>query len=260
MIVHPSLMLIASLDEREHNPESAADVKRAFVHLAPTTVRKHAAADPACNVLQLKVNFSRKYWNPADEGAPEMWAHVKEWLSGKRYFVGENIKSFNKSRGERGEQTVEYRRIDLLMAGNILHVAVEPGCELPAFEDMAERLRDLMAQGAIAGATAEVHVPSSSSLARQRGAWRKACEEAAEQAAEQPAVQGESAAEQDAAEQIESAAEQSAEQAAEQAEPAAEQPAAEQPAIAPMAIDYGVWGVVEDGVEREFDPARGAWL
>ena len=224
-------------------------MKRAFVHLAPTAVRSHAAADPACNVLQLKVNFSKRYWDPADEGAPEMWAHVKEWLAGKRYFVGENIKGFNKSRGERGEQTVDYRRIDLLMAGNTLHVAVEPGCELPAFEDMAERLRDLMAQGAIGRAPAEVFAPSDASLARQRDAWRKACEDAA-------AGQREGAA----SGQVEPAADERPTGAPEPEPEGREASGREAPAAAPMAVDYGVWGVVEGSSQREFDPARGAWL
>lgn len=262
MIVHPSLMLIASLDEREHNEESAADVKRAFVHLAPTTVRKHAATEPACNVLQLKVNFSKKYWNPADEGADEMWARVKEWFAGKRYFVGENVKSFNKSRGERGEQTVDYRQIDLLMAKNMLHIAIEPGCELPAFEDVAEQLRALMAKGAVEGDAVEVYVPSSQSLAQQRAAWQKAREEAAAaQAAEQQAVAGEEAAAEQPAVEGEAAEGEAAEQPegetvapeAETAEPAA-------PAFPPLAIDYSVWGVVQGDAQREFDPAQGAWL
>ncbi len=243
MIAHPSLMLIASLDEREHNAESAADVRRAFCHLGPTTVRAHAASDPACNVLQLKVNFSKKYWCAADEGADEMWPQVREWLAGKRYFVGENIKSFNKTRGERGEQTVDYRRLDLLMAGNTVHVAVEPGCDLPVFEDMAERLRALVNAGVLGkeGAPVEVFVPSEESLAAQRAAWQEAqAAEAKAEAGSEPAEQPAGQAEGDGA----------AEQAAEPAQDAA----------APLAIDYGVWGVVEDGAQRAFDAAQGAWL
>ena len=259
MIVHPSLMLIASLDEREYNEESAADVKRAFVHLAPTTVRKHAATEPACNVLQLKVNFSKKYWNPADKGADEMWDHVKEWFAGKRYFVGENIKSFNKSRGERGEQTVDYRQIDLLMAKNTLHIAIEPGCGLPAFEDVAEQLRALMAKGAVEGDAVEVYVPSSQSLAQQRAAWQKACDvAAAAQAAEQQAAAGEKdASEQQPAVGAEAAAGQP------EGEPAAPEAETAEPAATtfpPLAIDYSVWGVVQGDAQREFDPAQGAWL
>lgn len=255
MIVHPSLMLIASLDEREYNADSAADVKRAFIHLAPTTVRKHDKTEPACNVLQLKVNFSKKYWLSADEGADEVWPHVVEWLAGKRYFVGENIKSFNKSRGERGEQTVDYRQVDLLMAKNAVRLAVEPGCDLPKFEDVAQRLRDLVNGGVLGqgGAPVEVNVPSLKSLAAQRAAWQQACEKAAQEAA--------AAAAQKAAEQAEEApaGEAPEGQAEQQAVP--EAPAAVETPMAPaMAIDYGVWGVVVDGCEREFDPAKGAWL
>ena len=165
-------MLIASLDEREYNAESAADVKRAFIHLAPTTVRSHPATDPAVNVMQLKVNFAKKYWLSADEGADEVWPHVKEWLAGKRYFVGENIKSFNKSRGERGEQTVDYREIDLLMAKNVVRFAVEPGTELPVFEDVAAQLRDLCNAGTFGEGPVEVCLPSAQSLAAQRAAWQ----------------------------------------------------------------------------------------
>ena len=255
MIVHPSLMLIVSLDEREHNAEVAADVKRAFVHLAPTTVRSHPAADPACNVLQLKVNFSKKYWLSGDEGADETWPHVKEWLAGKRYFVGENIKSFNDSRGKRDEQTVEYHEIDLLMAKNIVRVAIEPGAALPAFEDMAEQLRGFVNAGVLGeGEPVEVCVPSSKSLAAQRAAWQaKLAEQAAQAQAGEQAAQADAQAEQDA--QVDAG--QPAEQEAPEAPATAE---AEAPKAEPMAIDYSVWGVVAGGAEREFDPAKGAWL
>ena len=265
MIVHPSLMLIASLDEREYNAESAADVKRAFIHLAPTTVRSHPATDPAVNVMQLKVNFAKKYWLSADEGADEVWPHVKEWLAGKRYFVGENIKSFNKSRGERGEQTVDYREIDLLMAKNVVRFAVEPGAELPVFEDVAAQLRDLCNAGTFGEGPVEVCLPSAQSLAAQRAAWQAKQDEAAKQAEEQAeaAAQaaGEQPAEADQADEPSAAVE--AAPTDDQAAPAAdseEQPA-ETPAVEPLVIDYSVWGVVAaDGCQREFDSAKGAWL
>lgn len=263
MIVHPSLMLIASLDEREHNADVAADVKRAFVHLAPTTVRSHAAADAPCNVLQLKVNFSKKYWLSSDEGADETWPHVKEWLAGKRYFVGENIKSFNESRGKRSEQTVDYREIDLLMAKNTVRFAIEPGAELPAFEDVAERLRGFVNAGVLGdGEPVEVCVPSTRSLAAQRSAWEaKLAEQAAQEQATKEAQASQAGEQADAAEQGEQAdaAEQEAAEAS-AAEGAAEAEAPEAPKAEPMPIDYSVWGVVAGGVEREFDPAKGAWL
>ncbi len=270
MIVHPSLMLIASLDERELNADVAADVKRAFVHLAPTTVRGHSACDPACNVLQLKVNFSKKYWSSSDEGADENWPHVREWLAGKRYFVGENVKSFNKSRGERGEQTVDYREIDLLMAKNAMRIAVEPGCGLPAFEDIAEQLRGFVNAGVLGkdGLPVEVFVPSSASLAAQRCAWQAKQDQARKQAEAEAAAKAQPAAEQgqEAAETNEAVA-QAADQAAASVEAPvvgeaaqAERSAPESPAVEPLVIDYGVWGVVVDGAERAFDPAKGAWL
>ena len=259
MIVHPSLMLIVSLDEREYNAESAADVKRAFIHLAPTTVRSHPAADPAINVMQLKVNFAKKYWLSADEGADEVWPHVKEWLAGKRYFVGENIKSFNKSRGERGEQTVDYREIDLLMAKNVVRFAVEPGTELPVFEDVAAQLRDLCNAGTFGEGPVEVCLPSAQSLAAQRAAWQAKQAEAAKQAEEQAEAAAQAAGEQPAEAGTAADAAPADDQAASAAD-SEEQPA-ETPAVEPLVIDYSVWGVVAaDGCQREFDSAKGAWL
>lgn len=243
-------MLIASLDEREYNAESAADVKRAFIHLAPTTVRSHPAADPAANVMQLKVNFAKKYWLNADEGADEVWPHVKEWLAGKRYFVGENIKSFNKSRGERGEQTVDYREIDLLMAKNVVRFAVEPGVELPVFEDVADQLRVLCNAGTFGEGPVEVCLPSAQSLAAQRAAWQAKQDEAAKQAGEQVE-----------AEQVDGPVEAALvdDQAAQEAD--SEKQPTETPVVEPLVIDYSVWGVVAaDGTQREFDSAKGAWL
>ena len=262
MIVHPSLMLIASLDEREYNAESAADVKRAFIHLAPTTVRSHPAADPAVNVMQLKVNFAKKYWLSADEGADEVWPHVKEWLAGKRYFVGENIKSFNKSRGERGEQTVDYREIDLLLAKNVVRFAVEPGVELPVFEDVADQLRVLCNAGTFGEGPVEVCLPSAQSLAAQRAVWQAKQDEAAKQAEEQAEAAAQAASEQPAeAGQADEPVE--AAMADDQTAPAAdsEERPAETPVVEPLVIDYSVWGVVAaDGTQREFDSAKGAWL
>ena len=279
MIVHPSLMLIASLDERELNADVAADVKRAFVHLAPTTVRGHSASDPACNVLQLKVNFAKKYWLSADEGADEAWPHVKDWLAGKRYFVGENIKSFNKSRGKRNDQTVDYRELDVLMAKNAIRFAIEPGVDLPAFDDVAEQLRGFVNEGTLGvEGPVEVCVPSTKSITAQRAAWEAKLAEEAAKAAEEAAKLAEEQAKA-AAEQTEQTADAPAGEAAgtdaqaapaegeaaqdapaEQAEQAAEAAVPEAPKHEPMPIDYSVWGIVVDGTEREFDPAKGAWL
>ncbi len=251
-------MLIASLDEREYNAESAADVKRAFIHLAPTTVRSHPAADPAVNVMQLKVNFAKKYWLSADEGADEVWPHVKEWLAGKRYFVGENIKSFNKSRGERGEQTVDYREIDLLVAKNVVRFAVEPGVELPVFEDIADQLRALCNAGAFGEGPVEVYLPSAQSLAAQRTAWQAKQAEAAKQAEEQAEAAAQAAGEQPTeAGQADGLVEAALvdDQAAQEAD------SEETLVVEPLVIDYSVWGVVAaDGTQREFDSAKGAWL
>ena len=47
MIVHPSMLIRVDLDERQYNKEVAADVTRAYDHIAHALVRSHAATEPA---------------------------------------------------------------------------------------------------------------------------------------------------------------------------------------------------------------------
>ena len=176
--------------------------------------------------------------------------------------MGENIKSFNKSRGERGEQMVDYREIDLLMAKNVVRFAVEPGTELPVFEDIADQLRALCNVGTFGEGPVEVCLPSAQSLAAQRAAWQAKQAEAAKQAEEQAKAAAQAAGEQPAeAEQVDGTVEAALvdDQVAQEA--GSEERPAETPVVEPLVIDYSVWGVVAaDGTQREFDSAKGAWL
>lgn len=271
MTMHPSPMETFDLDEREYNNDVAADLRRSYLPIGPVRVHKHEKTDPACNILQLQALMARKYWKSADAGADELWPDVREWVRSKGYFVGATIKNFNKSRGERGDQTVDYGRLDLVMGPVTFQVAMA-GNTFPALDEIVGEFRAKLNEGVLGEAAQYVvAIPSAQSLAAQREAFAAAQKSYEELCAQKAEEAGAAAEEGEQAEQAAAAEEQAAaveEQAAAENEPAADgEQAKEQAAAAedvPEAptfqIDYTEWGISADGAEpRAFDSAAGTW-
>ena len=249
MIVHPSMLIRVDLDERQYNKEIAADVTRAYDHIAHALVRSHAATEPACNVMALKVTSSRAYWADTDDRQAQMWPVVRDWLHAKAYFVGENIKAFNKTRGQAGGQTIDYGELRLETDPYTFAFALNEASDLPAFDELCDRFHTCLNAGAFEGVdVALVRMPGRDALETQRtakaGHEQEACGDAEWGPADQPApAEGETSANGVAISEGAAVGAQTSE------------------AASPTAIDYSVWDIVSpDGSARAFDSEKGQWV
>ena len=169
MLIHPSLIEKVSLDSREHNADVAADIKRSFAYVGPSTVVSHepgAPEVPVNNEMRLICRMSRPYWTSEGDG-DQMWDAMRTWLEAKAYKVASTIANFNKSRSEAGHQTVSYDRVELDMKPYAFGIACAQGDELPDVVAVASRVRELLAQGVLPADMAGIEAPAAASLAEQ---------------------------------------------------------------------------------------------
>lgn len=234
-MIHPSLIEKISLDTRESNQTLIDDLKRSYPYVGPVSVTTHAASDPACNVMKLIVRMSKPYW-AADEQGAQMWEAVSEWLDGKMYKVGSTMANFNKSREEKGQQTVTFGRLELDMKPYLFGVMLAGNDTLPEAEELVGRFRDLLNAGVISGEIKGVEMPSATSWASQYEAAKKPAEEAEEP----PVSESEAACDEEA--------------------PEVEKDAANERVIV-ADVDYRLWDVVfADGTVRQLDSVAGQWM
>ena len=258
-MIHPSLIEKISLDERQANAAVVDDLKRSYPYVGPVTVGTHAATEPPCNVMRLVVRMGKPYWSSADATGDEMWDAVRTWLDAKLYKVGSTMANFNTSRAEKGQQTVDYGRLELDMKPYLFSVALPTTGALPEAEELVGRFRELLNAGVLEGAVVRVDMPAAASWAEQCEAARERAE--AQAAAEQQAGEEGAANEEGAAAyEGENAAEPEGVSAAEPEQA----PVEEEPAPVPVvleSVDYRLWDVAfEDGSVRTLDSAAGAWL
>lgn len=242
-MIHPSLIEKISLDKRESNQALIDDLKRSYPYVGPVSVTTHAASDPACNVMKLIVRMSKPYW-AADEQSAQMWEAVSEWLDGKMYKVGSTMVNFNKSRAEKGQQTVTFGRLELDMKPYLFGVMLAGDNTLPEVEELVGRFRDLLNAGVISGEVAGVEMPSAMSWASQYEAAKKRAEEA-----EKPTVGEEPDGESLCADGEEP-----------EVAPASEEVVENEPAVV-VDVDYRLWDVIfADGAVRQLDSVVGQWM
>ena len=294
MIIHPSVSETFDLDERQYNDDVAADLRRSYLPIGPVRVRRHEATDPAHNTMELAVRLAKPYWHEGDEGAAEVWPQVRAWLESKGYFFSATMKSFNRTRGAKGDQTVTFDRVDVQMGPYALQVSVTNDV-LPAIDEVADTLRGLLNGGALADlAVTAVRLPAAASLSAQLEALAAA---KAQEAADEARAEAAQAAE---ARDVEKAADAGADGADAQANDADEQAAQAQadgaqaaeaqavaggatvtsaaddvaadaqaqedegeeyePPVNEVQLDYRLWDVVlADGTVRTLDSVTGEW-
>ena len=293
MLIHPSLIEKVNLDAREYNADVAADIKRSFTYVGPITVGSHEEAGddvPVRNEMRLICRMSKPYWTSDGDG-DQMWDAMRTWLEAKEYKVKSTIANFNKSRAEKGHQTVDYDRVELDMKPYAFGIACPEDDDLADFTAIASRVRELLAAGTLPVDMLGIEAPAAASLAEQSErahAEAAARAEAQAQAAAQEAaaqaegVEGEEGADEVAVQETageagETPADATPELAAEGAEAAADdaddaqtpadpEPAPATPARLPHAsdcltnIDYTLWDVrLADGTVRAFDSVAGTW-
>lgn len=294
MIIHPSVSETFDLDERQYNDDVAADLRRSYLPIGPVRVRRHEATDPAHNTMELAVRLAKPYWHEGDEGAAEVWPQVRAWLESKGYFFSATMKSFNRTRGAKGDQTVTFDRVDVQMGPYALQVSVTNDV-LPAIDEVADTLHGLLNGGALADlAVTAVRLPAAASLSAQLEALAAA---KAQEAADEARADAAQAAE---ARDVEKAADAGADGAEAQANDADEQAAQAQagdaqateaqavaggatvtsaaddvaadaqaqedegeeyePPVNEVQLDYRLWDVVlADGTVRTLDSVTGEW-
>ena len=284
MIIHPSVSETFDLDERQYNDDVAADLRRSYLPIGPVRVRRHEATDPAHNTMELAVRLAKPYWHEGDEGAAEVWPQVRAWLESKGYFFSATMKSFNRTRGAKGDQTVTFDRVDVQMGPYALQVSVTNDV-LPAIDEVADTLRGLLNGGALADlAVTAVRLPAAASLSAQLEALAAA---KAQEAADEARAEAAQAAE---ARDVEKAADAGADGADAQADgadahagdaqavaggatvtSAADDVAADaqaqedegeeyEPPVNEVQLDYRLWDVVlADGTVRTLDSVTGEW-
>ena len=262
-MIHPSLIEKISLDERQANQAVIDDLKRSYPYVGPVTVTKHAATDPACNVMRLIVRMGKPYWSSADPQGDEMWQAVSTWLDAKLYKVGSTMANFNKSRAEKGQQTVDYGRVELDMKPYLFSMALPTTGALPEAEDLVARFRELLNQGTFEGTVVRVEMPSAASWAAQYAVAEEVAKEkaAAEAAKAEEENAAETAAEEAAAPKDGAADEVVESETLAEVGEAAESEAPAAPQVVIETVDYRLWDIVfEDGTVRALDSSTGAWL
>ena len=300
MLIHPSLIEKANLDAREYNADVAADIKRSFTYVGPITVGSHEEDGddaPVRNEMHLICRMSKPYWTSEGDG-DQMWDAMRTWLEAKEYKVKSTIANFNKSRAEKGHQTVDYDRVELDMKPYAFGIACPEDDDLADFTAIASRVRELLATGVLPADMLGIEAPSAASLAEQsERAHAEAAARAeaqAQAAAQEAAVQvegagaagpegegaGDEAVTQGASAQAaaggagEKPADAASDPAAQTAEAPADdaqavaspEPAPATPARLPHAsdclanIDYTLWDVrLADGTVRTLDSVAGSW-
>lgn len=259
-MIHPSLILKASLDERQAAAGVVDDIKRSYSYVGPISVARHAAADPACNTMRLIVRMSKPYWRSTDPDGDAMWAAVADWLKGKLYKVGSTMENYNKTHRKAGQPTVEYGRLEIETKEVAFGFALPAGDLLPAVDAQVARYRELLNAGLFDGMeVASVEAPSKESYAAQLAAARTAAMPEGGDADGQGAGEDGAQAAEGGAAGEEVPAGQAAEDGAVQAGPAGETAPAAAPGLAE--VDYRIWDVaLADGTVRVLDSVAGTWL
>lgn len=276
MLPKPSLVLQAKLMPEDYSEATAAEIKRSYMYIAQSVVSELPEGERADgNVMRLSVRLMKPHWNPADEGAEELWNDsFMPWLANATRNMSTAMHNFNTVMHPVGARNVRYQWADYDFVPNaIIRVKMDDEnritAEAPALID---KVRTLMAEGVIAEDAALIRMPSKASLQAQEAAFEEelrqfraaqAAAEAAQAASEESAAPAEPAVEAETApEAIDAAAaDETAPEPFDAAEPeldeavlAPEEPAAPAPAEPVFALDYSIWGIeYADGTVVEFD-------
>lgn len=235
-MIRPTLILNMDIDERSFTDEMAADLRRAYTHIAAARVKDHPACEGVAEqVMRFDVKLNKPYWDASVEGADGHWNDVMlKWLSNMFYKVSSNMLAFNRMRAERGEAGLTFSWLELNFAGNVIvSIHLNPDSSIPASAlEWVERARDLCNAGMLGDDVARVSIPSAASYAAQAAPHmirREATEELVDAEAD---------------EAFEAAA------VDESVEPADDFVTE----VEPFEIDYSVWGITRgDGTTEEFN-------
>lgn len=261
MLPKPSLVLQVRLNPEDFSEAQAAEIKRSYMYLAQSLVSELGEDELGeGNLMRLNVRLMKPFWNPAEEGADELW-HLSfmPWLANATRNMSTAMHNYNTVLHPIGAGNVTYEWADFDFAPHaILRLKVDDENRIPAAAPkLCDRVRELAAVGAFDEDVALIRIPSRASIAAQEEAFAEELRRYREALAAYEAAEAEMAASADGAEASDAAT--PAEPA--EAEMAAESGGAEVPGEAAGApsepvfeLDYAVWGLEHaDGTVVEFD-------
>lgn len=271
MLPKPSLVLQAKLMPEDYSEAQAAEIKRSYMYLAQSIVSELGEDERGeGNLMRLNVRLMKPFWNPAEEGADELWRRsFMPWLANATRNLSTAMHNFNTVLHPLGAGNVTYEWADFDFSPHaVLRLKVDDENRIPAVApELCDRVRELAAAGAFDEDVALVRIPSRASIAAQEEAFAEELRRYREALAAYEAAEAETLEDAGAAVADDAAAADDAAVAANAADAAAsEAPAATAPADAvttgPTAapsepvfeLDYAVWGLERaDGTVVEFD-------
>lgn len=271
MLPKPSLVLQVRLSPEDFSEAQAAEIKRSYMYLAQSIVSELGEDERGeGNLMRLNVRLMKPFWNPAEEGADELWRRsFMPWLANATRNMSTAMHNYNTVLHPLGAGNVTYEWADFDFSPHaVLRLKVDDENRIPAVApELCDRVRELAAAGAFDEGVALIRIPSRASIATQEEAFAEELRRYREALAAYEAAEAETLEDAGAAVAGDAAAADDAAVAANAADAAAsEAPAATAPADAvttgPAAapsepvfeLDYAVWGLERaDGTVVEFD-------
>lgn len=276
MLPKPSLVLQVRLNPEDFSEAQAAEIKRSYMYLAQSIVSELGEGERGeGNLMRLNVRLMKPFWNPAEEGADELWRRsFMPWLANATRNLSTAMHNFNTVLHPLGAGNVTYEWADFDFSPHaVLRLKVDGENRIPAVApELCDRVREFAAAGAFDEDVALIRIPSRASIATQEEAFAEELRRyrealAAREAADAAAVatlEGVDAAVAAAADEADDVASANAAEA-----PAATVPADADGVAAPdcettesvaapsepvFELDYAVWGLERaDGTVVEFD-------
>lgn len=208
----PSLTLVLDIDERLDSEALRLEIGRCYAHVCQTLVRTHPAdtaaaasahavgsesgkapstaetdiatdtaagpdaqtnASAPCNIARFLVKMgTRRYLDPKDEGANELWNDVIErWIGNELRKVGNNMRIFNRRQREEGRDPLMFDWYELDLQNGQLSVLLR--CDSTSAVDPSANatitaLREAYGNNALGENVERVRMPAPEEYERQR--------------------------------------------------------------------------------------------
>lgn len=171
--IHPSLLLTMDMDTSVYSEDLAAELKRSYTSLAPTTVEHHDTGEfGAENIIRLSVKTQRALWNSSEEDASDLWeTSLKKWFSNKFERISSTISACNRIREENGESILQFSWVEVVLDGTVtISVLLEPDSSIPtdASEVLAQARTLFNPATFTEGEVSQIRIPARQAIIEAR--------------------------------------------------------------------------------------------
>lgn len=175
MLPKPSLVLQVRLMPEDYSEAQAAEIKRSYMYLAQSIVSELGEDERGeGNFMRLNVRLMKPFWNPAEEGADELWRRsFMPWLANATRNMSTAMHNYNTVLHPLGAGNVTYEWADFDFSPHaVLRLKVDGENRIPAVApELCDRVRELAAAGAFDEDVALIRIPSRASIAAQEEAF-----------------------------------------------------------------------------------------